>query len=217
MKVIALVIASPENDRQTEDEAYHCHAIMVTVSREAPGMPADESMQAARAGIGLSLTRLQVMIMARLSEMPEWEREHHLEKIRDLPDFGPTPWGQGPPLARRRVAIVTTAGLQRRDDVPFKAGSADYRIIPVDTLADDIVMSHVSVNYDRTGFQEDLNVVFPIERLREAAASGTIGSMAAFHYAFMGAAPIRALEEKARGLAGLLQKDRVDAVLLSPV
>jgi hypothetical protein len=33
----------------------------------------------------------------------------------------------------------------------------------------------------------------------------------------MGAAPIRALEPKARELAGLLKRDGVDAVLLSPV
>ena len=155
--------------------------------------------------------------MARLAELPAWEREHHLEKIRDLPDFGSTPWAEGPPLARRRVAIVTTAGLQRRDDMAFQAGSADYRVIPASTPAADIVMSHVSVNYDRTGFQEDLNVVFPLDRLRELAAEGAIGSVAAFHYSFMGAASIRALASKARELAGLLQRDQVDAVVLSPV
>ena len=155
--------------------------------------------------------------MARLSELPAWEREHHLEKIRDLPDFGPTPWAPGPPLATRRVAIVTTAGLQRRDDIAFKAGSADYRIIPVQTPAAEIVMSHVSVNFDRTGFQEDVNVVFPLDRLRELANAGVVGSVAQFHYSFMGAASIRALETKARELAALLKRDRVDAVVLSPV
>ena len=112
---------------------------------------------------------------------------------------------------------MTTAGLQRRDDIPFQAGSADYRIIPADTPVQEIVMSHVSVNFDRTGFQEDVNVVFPIERLREAGASGSIGSVAAFHYSFMGAASIRAMEAKATELAGLLRRDQVDAVLLSPV
>lgn len=155
--------------------------------------------------------------MARLSDLPDWERAHHLEKIRDLPDFGPTPWVDGPSLSRRRVAIVTTSGLQVRGDRPFSAGSTDYRVIPADTPAAELVMSHVSVNYDRTGFQEDVNVVFPIDRLRELQTEGAIGTVADFHYAFMGAAPIRALEPKARELAGLLKQDRVDAVLLSPV
>lgn len=26
-------------------------------------------------------------------------------------------------------------------------------------------MSHLSINFDRTGFQQDINVVFPIDRL----------------------------------------------------
>ena len=155
--------------------------------------------------------------MARLSEMPAWEREHHLQKIHDLPDFGPTPWVGGPPLAQRRVALVTTAGLQRRGDIAFEAGSADYRLIAAETPAADIVMSHVSVNYDRTGFQEDVNVVFPLARLRELAAAGAIGSVAAFHYSFMGAASIRAMAFAARALAGLLAQDSVDAVVLAPV
>ena len=63
--------------------------------------------------------------MARLADMPDWEREHHLEKILELPDFGPTPWVEGAALEKRRIAIITTAGLQVRTDVPFKAGSAD--------------------------------------------------------------------------------------------
>jgi D-proline reductase (dithiol) PrdB len=155
--------------------------------------------------------------MVRLADLPAWEREHHLEKIRDLPDFGATPWVDGPPLLRRRVAVVTTAGLSLRSDAPFKAGAADYRVIPGDTPAADIVMSHVSVNYDRTGFQEDVNVVLPRDRLRELASEGVIGSVADFHYSFMGAASIIAIEPKAKELAGLLKKDRVDAVLLSPV
>jgi D-proline reductase (dithiol) PrdB len=78
-------------------------------------------------------------------------------------------------------------------------------------------MSHISVNFDRSGFQEDVNVVFPLERLRELEAEGDIGSISDFHYSFMGAAPIRTLEPKARELAGMLKRDRVDAVLLTPV
>jgi D-proline reductase (dithiol) PrdB len=78
-------------------------------------------------------------------------------------------------------------------------------------------MSHSSVNFDRSGFQEDVNVVFPLDRLRELQADGVVGSVSDYHYAFMGAAPIRAIEAKARELAALLKKDRVDAVLLTPV
>ncbi len=155
--------------------------------------------------------------MARLSDFSASEREHHMKKIRDLPDFGPTPFASGPPLRERRVAIVTTSGVHARGDRPFTAGAADYRVISGDTPAAELIMSHVSVNFDRSGFQEDINVVLPLDRLRELVAGGTIGSISDFHYSFVGAAPIRALEPKARELAALLKQDRVDAVLLTPV
>jgi len=115
--------------------------------------------------------------MARLTDFSEGERKHHLDKIRDLPDFGLTPFVPGPPLLERRVAIVTTSGVHARGDRPFDIGAADYRVIPGDTPAADLLMSHVSVNFDRSGFQEDINVVFPVDRLKELKADGVIGSV----------------------------------------
>ena len=50
----------------------------------------------------------------------------------------------------------------------------------------DILMSHLSINFDRAGFQWDLNVVHPIDRSREFAADGVIGSVASAHYTVMG-------------------------------
>ena len=155
--------------------------------------------------------------MARLADLPEWDQRRHLDRIRTLPDFGPTPYVPGPPLGERRVAIVTTAGIHERGARPFEVGSADYRVIPGDTPAGDLVMSHISVNFDRTGFQEDINVVFPLERLRELQKDGAVGAISSFHYSFMGASPMQAFEPKARELAGLMKTDRVDAVLLVPV
>jgi D-proline reductase (dithiol) PrdB len=78
-------------------------------------------------------------------------------------------------------------------------------------------MSHISVNFDRTGFQEDLNVVFPIDRLKELATEGVIGSVADYHYSFMGATDPREMEKSARHLAGLFKSEAVDTVLLVPV
>lgn len=154
--------------------------------------------------------------MARLDQMTEAERKHH----EDLPcpAFETHPWVTGPPLDRRRVAIVSTAGLHRRDDRPFTLDPGDYyRIIPGDIQANDLVMSHVSTNFDRSGFQQDWNVVFPIDRLRELAQEGTIGSVADFHYSFMGAHDPTSMEREARAVASLLKKDKVDAALLVPV
>ena len=153
--------------------------------------------------------------MVRLGSMPEWDREY-LTSL-PCPSFETDPWAEGPPLAERRIAIVSTAGLQRRDEPPFKVSTTDYRVIPGDVEADDLVMSHISVNFDRSGFQQDLNVVFPIDRLNELAAEGVIGSVADFHYAFMGATEPHEMEPQARRMAGLLKGDGVTGVLMVPV
>lgn len=160
--------------------------------------------------------------MARLEQMTAAERDSIL--AIPLPTFETTPWHPGPPLAQRRVAIVATAGLHRPGDRPFELHGgrradfpADYRVIPADTPAGELLMSHISVNFDRTGFQRDWNIVFPVDRLRELAEAGTIGSVASYHYSFMGAALPEQLEAPARGLARLLRVDAVDAVLLVPV
>jgi D-proline reductase (dithiol) PrdB len=158
--------------------------------------------------------------MVRLADLPDHEREHFLAKVPALPAFPGRPFVKGGPLAGRRVAIVTTAGLHRRADRPFAAGAGgmDYRVIPGDTAADELSVSHVSVNFDRTGMQADWNVVFPLDRLKELARDKTIGAVASFHYSFMGAiSPVTKYEAKARELAVMLRRDRVDAVLLSPV
>ena len=153
--------------------------------------------------------------MAHLEDIPAAEREVILG-LR-VPTFASTPAIDGPALSERRVAIVSTAGLHRRGDRPFDLSARDYRVIPGDTAADDFAMSHISPNFDRTGFQADVNVAFPLDRLRDLAASGEIGSVADLHYSFMGATDPTLLEPASRELARHLLADRVDAVLLVPI
>jgi D-proline reductase (dithiol) PrdB len=158
--------------------------------------------------------------MVRLADLSAPDRENMLMKVPTLPQFPGQPWATGPALSRRRVAIVTTAGLHLRGDRPFTPGTAgmDYRVIPGDVGSGDLIMSHLSVNFDRSGFQRDWNVVFPLERLRELVREGVVAAVAAFHYSFMGAvSPITRYEQKARELARHLKQDGVDAVVLSPV
>lgn len=154
--------------------------------------------------------------MVRLTDLDEIDAGHLVDK--ECPPFETQPWVSGPPLAQRRVAIVTTAGLHRRDDRNFALRDLGYRVIPGDIAAADLVMTQSSVNYDRTGFQQDVNVVFPIDRLRELAAAGDIGEIAGYHYSLNGAGWMpHEIEPTARELAGLLKEDRVNAVLLVPV
>ena len=149
--------------------------------------------------------------MARLTDLPPAQAKRLAEA--ECPNFETRPWVTGPALSRRRVAIVSSAGLFVR----FRGRDADYRAIPSDTQPDQLLTSHISVNFDRTGLQEDWNVVFPLDRLKELAAEGTIGSVAKTHYSFMGASDPLEMEPHARQLAGRLKSDRVDAVILTPV
>ena len=154
--------------------------------------------------------------MVRLSDLDPGSAQHLLDK--ECPPFETSPLVTGPPLAERRVSIVTSAGLHRRDDRNFSLRDLSYRVIPGDIATADLVMTQSSVNYDRTGFQQDANVVFPIDRLRELENAEEIGEVADYHYAINGAGWLpHEIEPTARELAGLLKEDGVNAVLLVPV
>jgi D-proline reductase (dithiol) PrdB len=152
--------------------------------------------------------------MPDLNKLPP-EFANSLRKMRS-PVLQGEPWAEGPPLAERRIAIVTTAGLHRRGDRPFVMGSVDYRVLP-GSKTSDLVSTHISPNFDRSGFAEDLNLVLPLDRLHELADRGVIGGVAEYHYSFMGAAQIDKLEPAACELAGHLKADGVNGVLLVPV
>jgi len=153
--------------------------------------------------------------MVYLNEMPEGPR--NIIVNQDLPKYSETPCVHGPPIKERKIAIITTAGLHRREDKHFTPGTGEYRIIPREAVMDDLIMSHVSTNFDRTGFYQDVNLVFPIDRLRELVNEDKIGGIADFHYAFMGATPPTALETVAKDLADILKRDGVDGVVLAGV
>jgi D-proline reductase (dithiol) PrdB len=154
--------------------------------------------------------------LVRLTDLTEADALHLLSK--DCPRFETEPFRGGPALAQRRVAIVTTAGLHRCDDAVFDLRDTGYRVIPGGTAGADLVMSHSSVNYDRTGWQQDVNTVFPLDRLHSMQKVGEIGSVANFHYALNGAGwEPHEIEPTCETLAGFLKADAVDAVVVIPV
>lgn len=154
--------------------------------------------------------------MVRLADIAKVEREHLLSK--ECRPFATRPWVEGGPLADRRVALLTTAGLHRRRDRAFSMVDLGYRVLEGDVATDDLAMTHSSVHFDRAGFREDVNVVFPIDRLRELQEEGIIGSVANFHYSLMGAGWLpEQIEPTVDELSVLLRKDEVDAVCLVPV
>jgi D-proline reductase (dithiol) PrdB len=153
--------------------------------------------------------------MARLEDIPQPTRDAVLNI--PCPAFGTTPFVAGPPLAQRRIAILSSAALIRRGDTPFPFGSGECRFVPADTPPGELLISHVSINFDRGGWQRDINVVYPIDRLRELAALGEIGGVADTHYTVMGSTDPAAMDEAVNQIEGQLRQERIDSVLLSPV
>jgi D-proline reductase (dithiol) PrdB len=153
--------------------------------------------------------------LARIEDIAEPTRHHVL--ALDCPSFDTSPFIAGRPLANRRVAMVTSAAIHPRGTPVFPFGSPEVRLLPATLGAGDLVMSHVSINYDRSGFQADLNTIYPIDRLRELAAEGVIGGVADTHYSVMGSTDPRGMAMTADQIVGQLRQERSDAVLLSPV
>ena len=152
--------------------------------------------------------------MARLADIEPGMREFLAHYT--CPSIDTQAWTRGPQLSERRVALISSAGLRRRNDRPFDISAVDYRILPMDKRSE-IIQDHTNASHDRTGYLQDLNTIFPLERLEEMAASGEIGSVANYHYSFMGATKAEALEQEVRKLAGILKADEVDTVVLCPV
>ncbi|MEE3185918.1 MAG: glycine/sarcosine/betaine reductase selenoprotein B family protein [Actinomycetota bacterium] len=156
--------------------------------------------------------------MVRLSDLHPVESDHLRMRAEAMPAIGPGKWVTPPAVDKATVAMVSTAGLHRRTDPPFTMGSLDYRIIPGDIQFGDLVVSHISANFDRSAFGQDPNVVFPMDRLRELAAAGEIGGVARWHYSFMGAMPDPSrFEETGEEIGRLMAQDGVDVALLVPI
>ena len=159
--------------------------------------------------------------MPRLSVLSEVQRQ--MLQFFPCMETDGVPWTPlAKPLADSTVAIVTTAGLHLRDDKPFNrdhpGGESTYRVIPSDSNAADIVQSHFSIGFDRTAIYRDINITFPMDRLRELAESGAIGNVARNHYSFMGALRDCTVVAEQTGpeVAQRLKAEGADLVLLTP-
>lgn len=153
--------------------------------------------------------------MARLEDIPQPTRDAVAGLAIATPET--VPWVMPRALAESRVAIVTSAALHRRSEKPFAAGTPEFRDLPSALAADDLLMTHISINFDRIGFQRDINVVYPIDRLKDLAQEGVIGSVAATHYSVMGSTDPATMAATADGMTERFRQEGVNAVVFCPV
>lgn len=138
-------------------------------------------------------------------------------------ESGDIPWTPlRKPLAQSTLSLVTTAGVHQRDQAPFdmrdREGDPTFRVMDGERSLSDLMITHDY--YDHTDADKDMNIVFPLERLREFVREGMIGRLAAHHYGFMGhiTGPhiMTLITRSAPEIVRQLKKDAVDAVLLTP-
>lgn len=125
-------------------------------------------------------------------------------------------------LTASTIALVTTAGVHHREQEPFDMrdpdGDPSFRIIDFRKPLSTLMITHDY--YDHTDADKDINIVFPLERLKEFEQEGRIGRVANVHYGFMGHITGRhiptLIKKSAFEVARSLKRTDVDIVLLTP-
>ena len=149
------------------------------------------------------------------------------------PDFPDAPFAPlRKPLREATVALFSSGAVYLDDQDPYYPAELTYeqavrdvrkaterfpslRVIPAETPEERLRVGHVA--YDIRAAQKDINVIFPLTRLRELAQEGVIGALAQRNYSYHGLTNIaRLVQESAPQWAQMLKDDGVDAVLLTP-
>ena len=124
------------------------------------------------------------------------------------------------PLSESRLSFVSTAGVQTKNSMPFDTvhpvGDYTFRRVPTDSKTTDLEIHQLK--YPTFGAEKDLNVIFPIERLRELVKEKFIGSLTENCYSFIGYnMDAERLENTlAENIADAVEAEKPDVVLLAP-
>ena len=123
-------------------------------------------------------------------------------------------------LSKANIAIVTAGGVHLREQEGFnisdELGDLTFRVIPEDVEASQLMVTHH--HYDHSDADEDINVVFPVDVLRDLEAENFIGGLARKHIGYMGyTMQLKAMYEgTAPEIANEIDKgSRADAVVLT--
>ncbi|HSD93944.1 MAG TPA: glycine/sarcosine/betaine reductase selenoprotein B family protein, partial [Syntrophales bacterium] len=134
-----------------------------------------------------------------------------------------TPWAAAAEdILRGPITLVTTGGVHLIGQPPFDMddpeGDPSFREIPSSAPAGALTITHNY--YDHRDADADINVVLPIERLKDLEADGFIGKIARRHFSFMGhilgSRLERLIGETAPAAAAEMKKDGIRAALLTP-
>ena len=129
------------------------------------------------------------------------------------------------PLTDCTVSLISSAGIALKADRPFDQegersnpwwGDPSYRILPATATSRDVRLYHLHI--DPSYAEQDLNCLFPLQRLQDLAQTGEIRRAADRHYSIMGyiLQPEQLLAETVPAIIRNLKEDYADVVVLVP-
>ena len=155
---------------------------------------------------------------------PLLEAARWAEAMKGVPTLPVEPAQPRPltrPLAECTLALVTSAALTMPDQPPLDGPNieGDYTIRILDDDAAPRTLTCWHTHFDTTAAREDVNVVYPIDRLKELAAEGMIGAVAPRAVSFMGyfSNVFRMRDEVAPEVVRAVKEQGADAAVLVPV
>lgn len=118
------------------------------------------------------------------------------------------------------ISIVTAAGVHRKDQDPFNIeddlGDLSHRVFDEEVQSSDLMVTHH--HYDHSDADSDINVVFPLDVLRDLIEEGMVGAIARKHVGYMGYTMRlkQMYDETAPAIAEEIDRgSRADAVVLT--
>jgi D-proline reductase (dithiol) PrdB len=124
------------------------------------------------------------------------------------------------PLSECKVTLVTTGGIHLRTQEPYDVmkedGDWSLREIPSDSPPESLMITHT--HYNHIDADQDVNCMFPIERLPELRDQGIIGSISDTFFGMMGWVPnpTTTVRETIPKIVERAQVEGVDIALLTP-
>ena len=113
------------------------------------------------------------------------------------------------------ICLVSTAGVRARSDRPFDTdGDATFRTIGGGTTGADL--TYDDTHYDHSCADQDINCIFPLDRLHELGSERRIAGVTEDHFSLGFSQALKDLRERTiPELARMVDKQRPDAVLMT--
>jgi len=156
--------------------------------------------------------------------LPDFRAGNVKEIVKKYPFIAPVdvPWTPytGSP-EQQTFALITSGGLYLKDSQPpFDTvsihGDPSFREIPRTVRPEELGIAHA--HYDHSLAEQDINVIFPLQRFIELEGEGVIGRVADTHYSFSYVNDaVSLVTRSAPQVISRLKAARVDVIVLVPV